>query len=122
MDGAESCRVLRTRLWIVLTVLGMLAASFFGGVAVGFSQWIALRKLLSGAWRWILVVGFAWWLGVKLAYEVLTDIFYPTSNFLGFPQYGPDPVADFIIGGGRGLVLGLCTGTPSTVFAAAQWH
>ena len=129
----------RTRLWTVLTALGVIAAPicgnafarvftavlpgstgefgfwidaldyFFAGLAFGFCQWIALRKLLSGAWPWILAVGFAWWLGFKLAYEVLVDIFYPVS-FLGFPQYGPDPVADFIIGGSRGLVLGLCTG------------
>lgn len=93
------------RFWIEITL-----DYFLGGVAFGFSQWIALRKLLLGAWRWILVAGLAWWLGFKLAYDILAPFFYPNPFFGGFVQWGPNPVADFIIGGSRGLVLGICTG------------
>ncbi len=130
----------RSWLWIILTTLGMLAAilveqlfwregvpvfpkslgelawtmeigwvSFFGGLPVGFSQWILLRKRLRGSWRWILVTGVGYSLGSLLPRDIVDQIFYPWS-FFGIPQHAPDPLAEFIISGSRGLVLGICTG------------
>jgi len=83
---------------------------FFGGIALGFIQWLALRKPLRGAWSWILVTGVGWSLGFVLSYEILIPIFYPTVGFLGFPQYGPNVVADSIISGSRGILIGIFTG------------
>lgn len=82
---------------------------FFGGVALGFIQWLALRKLLQGAWRWIILTGVSWSLGFILSTEILMPIFYPQPPGM-LIQYGPSIYADAIINGSRGMVIGICTG------------
>jgi hypothetical protein len=69
-------------------ILAQIAVPVFAGAAIGFAQWIILRRYLTAGSRWVLGDGTSWVagyiLGLLLVQSLPSSIFIATIGYLFF--------------------------------------
>jgi hypothetical protein len=69
-------------------ILAQIAVPVFAGAAIGFAQWIVLRRYLTVGSRWVLGDGTSWVagyiLGLLLVQSLPSSIFIATTGYLFF--------------------------------------
>ena len=80
--GALGWFVINTQSIYLRVIYGFIFGGL-GGLGIGFIQWLAIRKYLPSAWRWIFVSCMCWSIGFAIGSSFGLILYHLTQLFLG---------------------------------------